>query len=223
MLRRKDGAKTRGLIFETACRIFGELGYRGATHALICEQAGTNIASINYHFGSKEELYREVCAYALQEMETRFPLSIEKSEAPEERLRSFVATLLARGAEGEQWGFYHGLRMHESREPSGIADDLWDPWFQQHREALQAILGDLLQEAVTPENLQRCYVNIVGPCFMVNFARGKRNGVLLSLFDSDDDALVDHIVSFSVAGIAAVREEWKTSVGFLGAGESGPG
>ena len=47
-------------LLTAACDIFMEKGFRGTTVAEICACAGTNIAAVNYYFGSKEALYQEL-------------------------------------------------------------------------------------------------------------------------------------------------------------------
>ncbi len=49
------------IIFE-ATKEFAEKGYKCATIRAICRRAGVNLASVNYHFSSKEALYRNVFA-----------------------------------------------------------------------------------------------------------------------------------------------------------------
>jgi AcrR family transcriptional regulator len=211
MLKRKDGAQTAQRIFDAACGVFGDRGYHAATHAEICAQAGANIAAINYHFGSKDQLYRAVCEYALNEMATRFPIERAQQGAPEARLRVFVETLLARSEDGARWGFYHGLRMHEFRAPSGVADDLWAPWFKKHQKVLIEILEALLGPGVTPEKLHHCQMSIVGPCSLINSMRV--NGAARAPVHPVDDtqALVDHLVTFALAGLGAQREHPDTT------------
>ncbi len=51
---------TRERILDAAERIFGERGFAGTSIREITKAAGVNIAAINYHFGSKEELLRAV-------------------------------------------------------------------------------------------------------------------------------------------------------------------
>jgi AcrR family transcriptional regulator len=52
---------TRQALIEAALNGFGEKGYDGTSTRLIAKAAGTNIASIAYHFGGKEGL-RRACA-----------------------------------------------------------------------------------------------------------------------------------------------------------------
>src|SRR5271157_3074866 len=47
---------TRLKILDTAERLFGEEGYQPVSLRHITAAAGVNLASIHYHFGSKEEL-----------------------------------------------------------------------------------------------------------------------------------------------------------------------
>lgn len=54
------GQATRRRLIETATIAFAELGYDGASTRLLAERAGVNLPAIQYHFGSKEGLYRAV-------------------------------------------------------------------------------------------------------------------------------------------------------------------
>src|ERR1700759_1103959 len=57
---RTDGSATRQHLLETAGQVFAERGFAGGTSKEICERAGTPLASVNYHFGSRESLYEAV-------------------------------------------------------------------------------------------------------------------------------------------------------------------
>jgi AcrR family transcriptional regulator len=52
------GARER--LLEGATRVFSRLGYEAATTRMIADEAGVNLASIPYYFGTKEALYAEV-------------------------------------------------------------------------------------------------------------------------------------------------------------------
>ena len=51
---------TREAIKKVAVRHFAERGFVGASLREILRDAGANVAAAHYHFGSKEELYREI-------------------------------------------------------------------------------------------------------------------------------------------------------------------
>lgn len=51
---------TRDKIAAAAIRLFAAHGFHAVSTKQICDEAGANIAAINYHFGSKENLYRSI-------------------------------------------------------------------------------------------------------------------------------------------------------------------
>lgn len=53
---------TRQRLLAGATRVFSRLGFESATTRTIAEEAGVNLASIPYYFGTKEALYQEVIA-----------------------------------------------------------------------------------------------------------------------------------------------------------------
>ena len=62
---------TRERILDVAERLFGERGFPATPLRDITAEAGVNIASVNYHFGSKEGLLAEVLERRLKPINTR--------------------------------------------------------------------------------------------------------------------------------------------------------
>ena len=58
--RGTDPAETREAILAAAEEAFAASGFAGATTRAVAERAGVNVATLHYHFGSKERLYRAV-------------------------------------------------------------------------------------------------------------------------------------------------------------------
>jgi len=58
--------QTRRALIDAAITLFGTDGFRGTSTRAIAQKAGTNIASIAYHFGGKEAL-RVACGTAIAE------------------------------------------------------------------------------------------------------------------------------------------------------------
>src|SRR5215470_13223888 len=52
--------RTRERLVEAAERLFAAHGYRATSVRDLTFEAGCNVASVNYHFGGKEGLYREM-------------------------------------------------------------------------------------------------------------------------------------------------------------------
>ena len=67
---------TRQRLLEAAGQVFAEQGFRAATVRDICQRAGANIAAVNYHFGDKEALYREVITDSARQALARYPIGL---------------------------------------------------------------------------------------------------------------------------------------------------
>jgi AcrR family transcriptional regulator len=63
---KEDDSKTVAKILATADRLFSSYGYERASLRQLTEEAGVNLAAVNYHFGDKESLYRAVIKRHLQ-------------------------------------------------------------------------------------------------------------------------------------------------------------
>ena len=73
--------ETQIKILEAAEVEFADNGFNGASIRNITQRAGVNIASINYHFGSKESLFREMFRFRFDPInETRLSRLREEQE-----------------------------------------------------------------------------------------------------------------------------------------------
>ncbi len=79
------GNQTKERLVEAALALFAEKGYRSTTIQDIAAKAGTNVASINYHFRSKANFYAEVVLTAL-EFEDVSSLQVEPTADNAEQL-----------------------------------------------------------------------------------------------------------------------------------------
>ena len=61
-------AATKGRILDAAETLFMEHGFEATSLRLITAAAGVNLAAVNYHFGSKEELFQAVLTRRLDPM-----------------------------------------------------------------------------------------------------------------------------------------------------------
>jgi AcrR family transcriptional regulator len=94
--RPRDGnpAETRRGILRAAEESFATAGFVGATTRQVAARAGVNVATLHYHFGNKEKLYRAVLD-AASGAELTVPGG---SKAPVERLAAVVEALWDFGA-----------------------------------------------------------------------------------------------------------------------------
>ena len=88
---------TRLRILDAAEEAFAEVGFVAASLRGITARAGVNLASVHYHFGSKEALLRAVLARRIQPLnEERLVLLREAMEQPgDDRLERVIRAFLA--------------------------------------------------------------------------------------------------------------------------------
>ncbi len=83
-----DPVETRRVLLDAAEECFAVAGFAGATTRQMAARAGVNVATLHYHFGSKEKLYRAVLERAIPDV--ALPGS---GGSPGERLTSAVLAL----------------------------------------------------------------------------------------------------------------------------------
>lgn len=116
---RSDGQETRALILECAGKIIAEKGMVAATSKAICEAAGINLAAVNYHFGSRENLYVEILCDVHDKMLSQGDLDMlyTRYATAEERIVSYIDLIIHRIYVEEDWRVRVWLREALSGNP----------------------------------------------------------------------------------------------------------
>jgi AcrR family transcriptional regulator len=111
---------TREKIIKAASRAFALNGYEGASIRTIVAEAEVNQAAINYHFGSKEGLYRAVLETALRAlMSEDAPQRLGKFSR-EAQLRQFVRRQLRPITARDELSDYVRVFGWETLKPSAV-------------------------------------------------------------------------------------------------------
>ncbi|MHC4393990.1 MAG: TetR/AcrR family transcriptional regulator, partial [Planctomycetota bacterium] len=118
-------ADTSDRILEAAGQIFATKGFHRATIREICKAAEANVSAVNYHFGDKRNLYREVFRYALRQADGEHPVPAPPvpGEAPGEATRRVVGALLGRFITAHE-GWRGRLIARELADPSEILGEV---------------------------------------------------------------------------------------------------
>lgn len=212
----RRGENTKARILEEACKVFAEKGYRDATHAEICRRAHSNVASINYYFGSKEALYKEVFECLVERADTLYPFDggLPASSSPEQRLGAYIRGFLGRMFDPERLGALHKIRMSEMFDSTGLLTEQLQQRLAQDREHLQRILRELLGPSVPRRDVEWCELSVIGQCLMTGPGpdnKGPR--ALFGLSAAQVDRLAEHILAFSVAGTKAIGRKQPAKTG----------
>jgi TetR/AcrR family transcriptional regulator, regulator of cefoperazone and chloramphenicol sensitivity len=204
---RQDAARTRESLLRAASDIFAEKGFRDATIAEISERAGTNIAAVNYHFGDKETLYREAWRQSLHDSLKAYPIDggVADGASPRERLRGHIGAQLRRITDENNREFLIGFK--ELSHPTGLLEEVMREELRPLRERTEGLVREILGKQSSDMQVRFCAVGIMSQCVLPAFLNGVAKG------ESDDDpwrikdidAYVEHVVAFSLAGMAAVR------------------
>ena len=208
-----DDKSVKQKILDTAGDVFGRKGYKAATIREICQAAGVNVASINYHFGGKKELYRTVVTDLLSQTFAQYPVDegVDSRSGPEVRLRAFIRGALRRLLSPDGLSGYLGkgqLVAKELADPSPFLNDLVEEFIRPTANVLLSVVKEMLGPEATDAQIGRCQISVIGQCF--HYAVARPIVSRLAAVDLTDtaiiDALTDHITCFSIAGIYAVRQ-----------------
>ena len=84
-----DITQIKKLLLETAELLFSDSGYSGTSIRDIAKRAGVNVALVNYHFGSKENLYLTIFKRRFAAYETAL-VTMDSREGAGKKLDAFL-------------------------------------------------------------------------------------------------------------------------------------
>ncbi len=206
---RENTTRTRVKLLAAAVEIFAENGYPDTTIAAICRQAGTNVAAVNYHFGSKEALYREAWRYAFSQSIQAHPPDggVAADAPPEERLQGQITALLRSiSDENNRWFWF---MQREFANPTGLLEEVMREAMMPLRLRTQSVVREFLGQQVAERDVRFCEIGIISQCInpMVVRSRLREKGdeqdVPPRIYDIE--AYTRHVLIFSLAGIKAIR------------------
>ena len=204
---RQDAARTRESLLRAASDIIAEKGYHDSTIAEISERAGTNIAAVNYHFGDKETLYREAWRQSLHDSLKAYPIDggVDEGAPPSERLKGHVTALLSRITDENNREFLIGFK--ELAHPTGLLEEVMREELRPLRERTEGLVREILGRQSSDMQVRFCAMGIISQCVFPVFLNRIEKGQ--SGADSwrvkDTEVYAEHVVSFSLAGMAAIR------------------
>jgi TetR/AcrR family transcriptional regulator, regulator of cefoperazone and chloramphenicol sensitivity len=217
MAKRSDGVKTRARILKAASEVFAEKGYRDATIEDICRLAETNVAAINYHFGSKDRLYAEVWRDAFDAAMAAYPPEggLGPQAPVEARLRGSIYSMVGRSVDPGRIGHAGKLLLREMVHPTDVIQDIKRDAIQPLHERMCRMMSQLLGPEVGEELVLLCAMSVVHQCLMIGIRMFTGGMPAVATFDMPTEKLVetlaDHITRFSLAGVKAMSEDLEAS------------
>ena len=201
-------------LLDAAEELFCDHGFEATTIRDIAAAADCNIASINYYFGSKENLYTEVWRRHLNFIRTTRMAGIDKAMSKaesdpvlEDLLTSFANSFVEPMADESRTRRLIKLMTRETLDqhlPSHMfVDEVIRPTMAAMQQALLKTCPAL--DPLTVPFVVFCLVGQIVHAIHIRAMFDQRDKPDLPIFDLDQ--VVKHIVKFSAAGIRAFTQE----------------
>jgi TetR/AcrR family transcriptional regulator, regulator of cefoperazone and chloramphenicol sensitivity len=200
--------ETRTRVLEAAARLFAASGFKKVTVREICRAADANVAAVNYHFGDKLGLYREVLGKAIETMRATTDAALQAGEGgtAEHKLRAYISVFLQRvvGTGHDTW--IHQLMAHEIADPTPALELVIEQVIRPRMAYLSNLVADILRLPADDDHVLRCVVSVQSQCHAVMTSAVSRR--FMPNFSGDPAAiemLAHHIAEFSLGGIRSLR------------------
>ena len=198
--------ETRERLLKAAERLFADRGFKKVTVRDICRAARANVAAVNYHFGDKLGLYREVMQSAIDGMRGTNDAARQAGvgQPPEEQLRRyisiFVHRLLAPGNDT-----VHKLIHREMNDPTPALDTLVEQGVRPRVEYLSGLIAAIIGCDPTDQVVLRCVASVQAQTvsYLPN-PIAARLGLANKPTAANLDGIAAHIADFSLAGVHAI-------------------
>ena len=201
--------ETQIKLLEAAEFEFAEHGYEGASVRSITTRAGTNIASVNYHFGSKESLFIEMIRHRIDPLNEERLKLLDAAYARSRKLRLrelieiIIRPLICGLSDAPHFIRAMGRGLSEENKfMSVLYEDILAEFITRFHAALAEILRPL------PDlEINYCY-HFLACTLSGSMHQHRRFEKLIEESRSEDEATAtsDRLIDFIVGGIEAVRD-----------------
>ncbi len=201
---RADGDDTRSHLIEVAGRLFATHGFESVTSKMICETAQVNIAAVNYHFGSREGLYRATLLDVHQHLANLDVLN-QLAQAPlpaQRKLELIIRAILAQlGDQNWRIRFY-------IREAIAFNDIFLEIFMQQavpKSRVLRQIFSQISGLKEDDPKLPHIVLSVLAPCILPLLVNRKAITAVWGEKTFQPDILAQHISQFAWTGIQNIN------------------
>ena len=203
---RTDGEATRARILQAAGELFGSRGFAETTSKAVAAHAGVDLASINYHFGSRSGLYKDTMIEDLRLLFTFDALRhlLNAQLRASERIIILMSKFVSQ-ATSAQTNWHLGLLAAEVMAPSSHQQVLFQTESAPKLSLVRQLVAEIIGIDADDPVVTRCMFSVGAPCIMMLIARRELPGPLHELRHMQPDVLVDHLHRFAMAGLAAIR------------------
>jgi AcrR family transcriptional regulator len=203
----------RERILYEAEALFAARGFYAVTIREITQAAHCNLASVNYHFGNKKNLYMEVfrCLWKprANRILARFDSFLaERKEVTLAAIVQAVAEAFIKGPLSDDERLRHSqLMIRELARPTEafemVVADVIGPFQRKLAELIRPFMAKEMGQLALLLHIQ----SIISMVIHFNFARNPVMSITGQGYDAQfKDALVAHVVQFSLTGLNGAGE-----------------
>jgi AcrR family transcriptional regulator len=200
--------ETQRRLFQAAGELFAERGFHSTTLKEITERAGASVASVNYHFRDKAELYALLLHRIAGEIAMTLPDDEPTAGDPVQRLGQYLRQLFMAAMERDRPGWERLLITREFVQPSPALQPMIDRVVQPIGETISRLVAEAISRAPDSAEVGMLTASITAQlCYYMTYPLDRLHPQLSPL--PDIDALADHIAGFSMAGVRAAAEKFR--------------
>jgi len=213
----KDEAKqdAKEKLIRSAIEVFAEQGYRGGKIADIVKGAGANIAAVNYHFGSKDQLFVEALRQAYRDADEVYPSDggLGGGASAGERISALARAVLRRSFDGGRAGNFNRIMSRTMNVVGSPVEMILGEVEQFELRDLSAALGEYL-ETDSEQLIGWAVAVFISLAAMISKCpdgakqRIFRNGMDTQPKQSQVDAMIDSQVEAVFAALDALPKDF---------------
>ncbi len=210
----KKSESTKQRILKAATELFAEQGYHATTHQMMSDKAKVNIAAINYHFGSKENLYLKVWEFLADIGLQDYKDFIRADDSPEEQLRSFIKWRVKAVTDTGLRGCLSQIGRWEMNKPSSVHEQIEVLYMKEKRAWFYALIREIVGHDLDAKTIAMLSFCVYSPLLHLIEVKGimqtSFEGSIKEQFAGfwdDIDALAANIYTFAIAGLKQVSAD----------------
>jgi len=199
--------ETRDRLLKAAAQLFAARGFKDVTVREICRAGRANVAAVNYHFGDKAGLYREVLQVAIDVIRETNDAGRAAGigHPPEEKLRRYLVVFLRRALAPQNETVYR-LIQREMDHPTPAMDAIVEQGARPRIEYVASVVAEITGGDPRDPNVLYCVGAILSQTII--YVRinpiAERLGFKFTPTKPNIEAAAERIAAFSLGGIRQI-------------------
>ncbi|KIX12328.1 TetR/AcrR family transcriptional regulator [Dethiosulfatarculus sandiegensis] len=204
--------QTKERLLEEAERLFAEHGYEAVSVRVITKSAGCNLGAVNYHFGSKQNLYKAVFMERWIPRARKIHNLLEDLEKkgdtpPDKVIYTITSAYMELFSCNEALTLHHKLIVREMMNPSEIFEMVAQKAMLPTLELLLKLFKPHMPEKLFETRGVLFALSIFAQVLYFNFARFPISSATGREYDDEfKDLLARHLTDFSLHGLLHASE-----------------